>query len=103
MIGHTKDLDLNVLRSGTIRLKGRYRNVSIFCKNRKVNPNMLKALHEEFMLVRVYCPCQVSSVTRILENITELSCYSKNCILTTSNNTLPLLSDKWKERDLVLL
>jgi hypothetical protein len=64
---------------------------------------VLKSLYDEFMLVRVYCPCQVSSVDRILENKTELSCYSKNCILTPSNHTLALLSDKWKERDLVLM
>jgi hypothetical protein len=102
MIGHSEGCDFNVLRSGTIGLKGRYRNVSIFCKIRNVNPNLLKALYEEFMLVRVRL-CQVNSVDRILENITELSCYSKNFILTPLNHTLTLLSDKWKDRDLVLM
>ena len=56
-------------------------------------PNMLRVSYEELMLIRVYCPCQVSSVDRILENITVLLCYSNNFILTPSSPTIALLSD----------
>jgi hypothetical protein len=41
------------------------------------NKNVLRVLYEELMFIRVYCQFEVSSVVRILENITVLLCYSK--------------------------
>jgi hypothetical protein len=38
------------------------------------NPNVLRALYEELMLITTYCPCQVSSLDKIWENVTVLSC-----------------------------
>jgi len=40
--------------------------IFFFVKTVTGNPNMLRVLNEELMLIRVYCPCQVSSVDRIL-------------------------------------
>ena len=45
-------------------------------------------------------PCQFLGLN--LGNITVLFCCSKNFILILSNQTLALLSDYWKERELVL-
>jgi hypothetical protein len=82
-----------VLSGGTIGLQGRQRNVFI-CMVKPVmgNPKVLIALYEELMMIRFCCPCQVSYLDRIWENITVLSCYS-NFILRASNQNLALLLD----------
>jgi hypothetical protein len=57
LTGHTEDGGLNVLSGGIIGMQGRQRNVSI-CKVQPVmgNPNVLRALYEELMLITLYLP-----------------------------------------------
>jgi hypothetical protein len=45
------------------------------------------------MLIKILLPVPGQFLDRIRENITVLSCYSKNFILTTSHQTLALFSD----------
>jgi hypothetical protein len=94
LIGHTAECNLNVPCSGTMCSLGIQRNVSI-CKVKTVmgNPNVLRTLYKELMLIGFYCPCQVSSVDIILENKIVLLCYSKKFIWTPSNHPLAILSD----------
>jgi hypothetical protein len=88
-----QDGDLNVLSGGTLGLQRRQRNVPIFMVNPFMgNPKVLMALYEELMTIRFCCPCQVSYLDRIWENMTVLLFYS-NFISRVSNQNLALLLD----------
>jgi hypothetical protein len=64
LIQHTEDGGLNVLCGGTVSLQGR-QGFYLYGKQVMGNPNVLTALYEELMIIRLNCPCQVSFLDKI--------------------------------------